>query len=64
MILHYLVFVLVLQVKEGMFLRKTVMPLKEIEETFHLKLFSIIVKIRVTLGLFVMLGAFGFPMVK
>lgn len=31
---------------------------------FHLKLFAIIVEIRVKLGFLVMLGAFMFPMVK
>ena len=64
MLLHYLILVLVLRVKEGRFLRKTLMELKEIEEAFHLKLFSIIVEIRVTLGLFAMLETFKFPMVK
>lgn len=43
MLPHYLVLVLVLRVTEGRFLRKPLMSLGEIEETFHLKLFAIIV---------------------
>lgn len=41
MLFHYLALVLVFRVKEGRFLRKTPMSLKEIEEAFHLKLFAI-----------------------
>lgn len=64
MLPHYLILVLVLQVKERMFLIKTLMSLGEIEEEFHLKLFAFIMQIRITLGLFIMLGRFKFPMVK
>lgn len=64
MLSHYLILVLVLQVKEGLLLRKTLMSLGEIKGVFHLKLFSIIMEIRVTLGLFVLLGTFKFPTVK
>lgn len=60
----YLILVLVLQVKDESFLRKILMSLEEIEGAFHLKLFSIIMEIRVTIGLFVVLGTFKFSMVK
>lgn len=64
MLLHYFVLVLVLRVKEGRFLRKTLVSLEEIEKTFHIKPFVIILLIRFTLGLFVMLETFKFPMQK
>lgn len=49
-------------VKDERFLIKILMSLEEIKEVFHLNLFDIIVEIRVTLGFFVMLGNFKFPM--
>lgn len=36
---HYLIFVVVLQVKEGMVLRKTIMSLGEIKGVFHINIF-------------------------
>lgn len=50
--------------ERGRVFRKTLMSLGEIERVFHIKLFVIIVEIRVTLDMFVMLGKFKVPMVK
>lgn len=50
--------------ERGKVLKKTFMSQGEIEWVFHPKLFAIIVEIRATLGIFVMLGTFKFPMEK
>lgn len=64
MLLHYLVLVLSLQVIEGQFSRKTITPLEEIGKKIHLKLFVIVVMIRVTLGLFFILETLKFQIEK
>lgn len=51
MLFHYLLRVLLPQVVEGPFLRKKTMLVEEIEKVCHLKLYVIIVVIRVILGL-------------
>lgn len=55
---------LLLQVIERMFLRKTFTLLEEIERMFHLKKHEIIMVIKVTLGLFYMLGISMFLMIS
>ena len=64
MLFHYLLLVLLRKVIEGKILRKTFTLLEEIEKIFHIKLYVIIMMIKVTLGLFVILGMSEFLMVK